>query len=203
MKIMGAVAGLPTPAADWAQTDPERADYIRNKPDLEAIRSLAAEGKALAEEALPRTGGTVTGDLTMAGELAMGGNRVTGLGAPEDLSDAATKAYADGKTQFFSVTLSAQGWENQRQSVAASGVTSGNSTHVFAAPAAETPEQYAAYLDSGIYCAEKVSGTLTFVCDSVPAMDLTVHIALFADGGSFATSPGEPEQLPDAEEEAF
>lgn len=190
MKIMGAVAGLPTPAADWAQTDPERADYIRNKPDVEAIRSLAAEGKALAEEALPRAGGTVTGNLSM------GGNRVTGLGAPEDLSDAATKAYADGKTQFFSVTLSAQGWADQRQSVAAPGVTSGNSTHVFAAPAAETPEQYAAYLDSGVYCASKGSGTLTFVCDSVPAMDLTVHIALFADGGSFATSPGEPEQLP-------
>lgn len=197
MKIMGAVAGLPTPAADWAQTDPERADYIRNKPDVAAIRSLAAEGKALAEEALPRAGGTVTGNLSM------GGNRVTGLGAPEDLGDAATKAYVDGKTQFFSVTLSAQGWADQRQSVAAPGVTSGNSTHVFAAPAAETPEQYAAYLDSGIYCASKGSGTLTFVCDSVPAMDLTVSIALFADGGSFATSPGEPEQLPNAEEEAF
>lgn len=143
------------------------------------------------------------GSQAMIGNLAMDGNRVTGLGTPENDGDAATKGYVDGKTQFFSVTLSAQGWADQRQSVAAPGVTSGNSTHVFAAPAAETPEQYAAYLDSGIYCAEKVSGTLTFVCDSVPAMDLTVHIALFADGGSFATSPGEPEQLPDAEEEAF
>ena len=197
MKIMGAVAGLPTPAADWAQTDPERSDYIHNKPDVEAIRSLAAEGKALAEEALPRAGGTVTGDI------AMGGNRVTGLGAPVELEDAATKAYADGKIQFFSVTLSAQGWAEQRQSVAAPGVTAGNATHVFAAPAAESGEGYAAYLDCGVHCAEKGSGTLTFACDSVPDMDLTVHVALFADGGSFATSPGETEQLPDAEEGAF
>ena len=44
MKIMGAVAGLPTPAADCAQTDPDRSDYIHNKPDVEAIRLLAAEG---------------------------------------------------------------------------------------------------------------------------------------------------------------
>lgn len=109
----------------------------------------------------------------------------------------------DGKTQFFSVTLSAQGWAEQRQSVAAPGVTAGNATHVFAAPAAESVEGYAAYLDCGVYCAEKGSGTLTFVCDSVPDMDLTVHVALFADGGSFAPPPGETEQLPDAEEGAF
>ena len=164
---------------------------------MEAIRFLAAEGKALAEEALPRAGGTVTGNLSM------GGNRVTGLGAPVELEDAATKAYADGKTQFFSVTLSAQGWAEQRQSVAAPGVTAGNATHVFAAPAAESGEGYAAYLDCGVTCVAKGSGTLTFICDSVPDMDLTVHVALFADGGSFATSPGETEQLPDAEEGAF
>lgn len=179
---------------EYLETHPTITDATLTKADF------AADAKAVGDainNVLPKSGGQMTGAIDM------GGNRVTGLGAPEDLSDAATKAYADGKTQFFSVTLSAQGWAEQRQSVAAPGVTAGNATHVFAAPAAESWEGYAAYLDCGVYCAEKGSGTLTFICDSVPDMDLTVHIALFADGGSFATSPGEPEQLPDAEEEAF
>ena len=164
---------------------------------LVTSEEMQAAIASVMDEALLKGGGT------MEGPIAMGGNRVTGLGAPVELEDAATKAYADGKTQFFSVTLSAQGWAEQRQSVAAPGVTAGNSTHVFAAPAAESGEGYAAYLDCGVYCAEKGSGTLTFVCDSVPDMDLTVHVALFADGGSFVPSPGETEQLPDAEQEAF
>lgn len=94
------------------------------------------------------------------------------------ITDAYTKTEADGKTRFFFVTLSADGWVNQRQSVAATGVTAGNATHVFAAPSTESAEQYTTYLDSGIYCAEQGRDTLTFACDSVPAIDLTVSIAL-------------------------
>ena len=50
MSIMGAAAGLPGPGADWAQTDPNRVDFIRNKPDVEAVKALAQEGKTLAEK---------------------------------------------------------------------------------------------------------------------------------------------------------
>ena len=98
MSIMGTAVGLPTPTADWAQTDSGKADFIRNKPDVDAIRTLAQEGKTLAENALPKSGGTMTGTLNMGAEIAMGGNKVTGLGAPEDDGDAANKAYVDGKT---------------------------------------------------------------------------------------------------------
>ena len=38
---------------------------------------------------LPKSGGAMTGDI------AMGGNRITDMGAPEDSADAATKGYAD------------------------------------------------------------------------------------------------------------
>ncbi|MGN1015810.1 MAG: BppU family phage baseplate upper protein, partial [Faecousia sp.] len=88
-------------------------EYLGNHPTITDAtltkEDFAADAKAVGDalkNMLPKSGGVMSGDLSM------GGNRVTGLGAPEDLGDAATKAYADGKTQFFSVTLSAQGWED-------------------------------------------------------------------------------------------
>ena len=35
-KIIGNTTATPTPVSDWAQTDPMKADYIKNKPNLDA-----------------------------------------------------------------------------------------------------------------------------------------------------------------------
>lgn len=48
-------------------------------------------------ESLLKSGGTMTGTLTMGAEIAMGGNKVTGLGTPTEDTDAVTKGYADNK----------------------------------------------------------------------------------------------------------
>ena len=34
---MGNIVGLPSPRSDWNQTDETKADYIKNKPDIEAL----------------------------------------------------------------------------------------------------------------------------------------------------------------------
>lgn len=36
-KIIGITAGTPVPQADWEQTDSNKADYIKNKPDLSKL----------------------------------------------------------------------------------------------------------------------------------------------------------------------
>jgi hypothetical protein len=36
IKIMGNTVGVPNPRSDWRQTDPTKADYIKNKPDIES-----------------------------------------------------------------------------------------------------------------------------------------------------------------------
>jgi len=53
------------------------------------VKSRIEAVETTANAALPAAGGTVTGNL------AMSGNKVTGLGTPTDSSDAATKSYVD------------------------------------------------------------------------------------------------------------
>ena len=38
-KIIGNITATPYPRPDWNQTDETKADYIKNKPDIEAIKS--------------------------------------------------------------------------------------------------------------------------------------------------------------------
>ena len=107
MSIMGNVAGLGAVQPDWAQADEKRADFIRNKPDIGGIEQNVEAVGALAEAALPKAGGNMTGDIVM------GGCRVRGLSAPEADGDAATKAYVDGaavKPLFLELLLPADSW---------------------------------------------------------------------------------------------
>ena len=47
-KIIGDIAGVPNPKSDWAQNDERKADYIKNKPDLDVF-SNALKGTASGE----------------------------------------------------------------------------------------------------------------------------------------------------------
>lgn len=104
MSIMGNVVGVPTPRADWAQTDPAKADFIRNKPDLTTLDQGIGNTMAVARAALPKSGGTMTG------ELDMGGCPLSGLPAPREARDAVTKEYADGKHKYLTIHVPASGW---------------------------------------------------------------------------------------------
>lgn len=58
MKMIGNMIGNPVPRPDWNQTRSTAADYIKNKPDIDAIA-------AKANNALPKTGGDVEGNLSV------------------------------------------------------------------------------------------------------------------------------------------
>ena len=100
-KITG--VGTPTATADAATkgyVDTSIANLIDTAPGtLDTLNELAA---ALGDD--PNFATTVTNEIatkvakagdTMSGNLAMGGNKVTGLGAPTLSGDAATKTYVD------------------------------------------------------------------------------------------------------------
>ena len=178
MSIMGNVAGLGAVQPDWAQTDEKRADFIRNKPDIGGIEQNVEAVGALAEAALPRSGGT------MAGHIAMGGSRVTGLGEPEADTDAATKAYVDSvleKSAFLEVALPAAGWTGSgpyAQRVYSAGIRSADRPHwgvLYSGDRAARVAQKEAF--ALVDDLETEEGYLAFTCfEEKPGVDLTVQL---------------------------
>lgn len=176
MKIRGNTVSTSGKRPDYSQSDPGKSDYILNKPDVEAVKALAQEGKTLAEKALPKTGGTMTGPI------AMGGSRVTGLGEPEDAGDGATKGYVDGKHFLASVSLPAAGWAGDAapytQTVAVPGILETDRPHygvIYSGTAEEKGLQKEGFalvddLDTGL-------NSVMFTClEEKPEVDLTVQL---------------------------
>jgi hypothetical protein len=79
------------------------------KGAAEGVATLDTDSKIPIEQIptlsyLPLGGGTVTG------AVAMGGNKITGLGTPTDAADAVTKGYTDSLVHFTSTSGSVPSW---------------------------------------------------------------------------------------------
>lgn len=135
-----------------------------------------------AMQSLPKSGGTMQGDINMDGHA------VTGLDNPVSDGDAVNKAYFDStleeliksgtefinsKKKAVTVTLPAAGWAENGQSVNVGGVTAGNTILV-----GYSPDSFESYSDAGIRCTEQGAGTLTFVCESTPDADVNVNVVI-------------------------
>lgn len=73
------------------------------------------------------------------------------------------------------VTLSANAWSGNSQTINISNVTAGSLVTVAPVP---TSQNRTAYLESGVYCSAQGAGTLTFVCEDVPSINLNVNIQI-------------------------
>ena len=174
MSIMGNVTGLGAVQPDWTQTDEKRADYIRNKPDLSGIETAqdtAASAKTLAEAALPKSGGKMTGAINM------GSKKITSLAMPTNDSDAANTSYVDGKRIEGACTLTASGWTNGAQTVTSSRVYATDMPHWCAVYSSDTNTREAekeafALVDE----LETRDGAFVFRCfGDVPRVALTIQ----------------------------
>lgn len=157
MIIRGNTVGTTMPRADYAETNPKSAAYIKNKPD-EAIQkaqktaddAVTAAGNAqtaadnaqtaadnaqtaadnaqnTANDALPKAGGTMTGDIVM------GGKQITDLADPTENAHAANKGYVDEKRKVFTTTLTVNDWEGDKapytQRIGIEGILSTDTPH--------------------------------------------------------------------------
>ena len=129
----------------------------------------------------PSTIGAVAmdGSSTMTGALNMGGNQVTNIAKPSADADAANKGYVDGKRSSVAVALTASGWADNLQTVNVDGVTADVTQSDVMASADPADDNYAAYGESGVRLYAQLDGAVTFKCDSVPSVDLTVNVMVF------------------------
>lgn len=133
--------------------------------------------------ALPAAGGT------MSGNIAMGGNKVTGLGAPSDNADAANKSYVDTsltsvKTVSVSATLTVAGWTGSApyvQSVTITGLTDAKKAMAYPVYGSGTATNLALKEACGMVSFASRSGsTLTFTClEDKPTVDIPVTVEVY------------------------
>lgn len=133
--------------------------------------------------ALPTTGGTMTGDI------AMSGNKVTGLGAPSDNADAANKSYVDTalngvKTVSVSATLTAAGWTGSApyvQSVTITGMTDAKKAMAYPVYGSDTSANIALKEACGMVSYASRSGSvLTFTClEDKPTVAIPITVEVY------------------------
>lgn len=133
--------------------------------------------------ALAASGGTMTGDI------AMSGNKVTGLGTPSDNADAANKGYVDTalngvKTVSVSATLTVAGWTGSApyaQSVTITGLTDAKKAMAYPVYGSDTPTNVALKEACGMVSFASRSGSvLTFTClEDKPAVNIPITVEVY------------------------
>lgn len=73
----------------------------------------------------------------------------------------------------ITVTLTAEGWSNNAQTVTAAGVTASNTVIVSPVPSAMSD-----YVGGGIVCTAQGANTLTFECDTTPTSAIDVNVVI-------------------------
>jgi hypothetical protein len=179
--ITGNGATTGAPRSDYSQTDPAKADYIRNKPDsdIRKAQATADSAKEIAEAALPKTGGKMTGGVDL------GGNGITNLADPTGDAHAANKGYVDTKVAGAhleaQVTVTASGWSAAApytQAVNVNGILATDRVHwgvVYSGDAENMIAQKEAF--AMVDDLDSAAGKVTFTCfEEKPDVDLTIQL---------------------------
>ena len=115
--------------------------------------------------------------MTMQGPINMNGQKLTGIPAPVSDDDAVnwgSVKNAQGQHQNKVITLSASKWSNKQQTVSVEGLSEDDT--VFSTPDASSRELY---VESNVKLSAQGEGTLTYVCEEVPASNLTINVSYF------------------------
>ncbi len=123
---------------------------------------------------------------TMTGNLAMGGNKISGLGTPTDDGDATTKKfvtdYVNAKTKLFNVVLTVNDWEGDKapykQTIGVEGILGTDRPHYGPVYSEDTTTMLAekeafSFVDD----LDTADGSVTFTCfEDKPETNVTVQM---------------------------
>lgn len=144
---------------------------------INLVEGLTEELKSMKTECgekLSKSGGTMTGPI------AMGGSTVTGLAAPTDPSDAATRAYVDGRRFTATATLG-DAWSDAApytQTLAVPGLLETDTPHIAPVYDSDPATALAQREAWAMVCqADAGAGSLTFTCfEDRPAAAIPLQI---------------------------
>lgn len=167
MIVRGNPVGATVPRADYGETDAAKSSFIRNKPD-EAIQKAQKTADDVASAALYKSGGAMTGPLTVL--------------TPTEDGHAASKGYVDtyvgSKHVSGQVTLPASGWSASApytQSVALEGILAADCPHYGVVYSGNWEAEKEAF--SLVDKLETGENTLTFTCyEEKPECDLILQL---------------------------
>lgn len=174
-RIIGDVATTTVPRPDYNQTDPEKGDFIKNKP-TELIESI----RKTANAAMPKAGGKFTG------EVDMNENKIVNVPAPEKDTDAVNKKFVtdqiDNTHLSKTVTATVAGWTGDSapytQTIAVEGVMETDNPHycvVYSEDADTRQAEKEAF--SLVDELETADGSITFTCfEDKPEVDLNIQL---------------------------
>ena len=177
------VQGIATEAkttAEGAQTAAGNAMSKANEAmaAAESVQTTATNAKTTAETAQTTANSAKT---TAENAQTAAGNAMTAASNAQTRAETAesnAKAYADSRHINGTVTLKYNSWVNNAQTVSFSGVTADiTKTDVYAYPA-PADDNYAAYVESGVRPYAQGDNTITFKCEDVPAVNLTVNVSV-------------------------
>lgn len=162
-------------AAQSKATSAQATADTANATAEEAIE-IANEAKSNTENVLTTKGGT------MAGNLNMGGYKITVAGDPTDDLDLVTKKYVDEKYLFLEVTLSASGWAGSAapytQTVIVSEILETDRPH-FGPVYSSNNDTMLAEMEAWamVVDLETHDGYVVFTCpEEMPATELTIQM---------------------------
>lgn len=169
MIIRGNTVGTTVPRADYGQTDESQSTFIFNKPDaaIQKAQQTADSGKQTAEAALARSGGAMTGHVTVL--------------APTADMHPATRKYVDGKHAVFVVNLAANGWTGNGpyvQTVAVEGILSTDQPHY--SPVYDANQETRLAQKEAFACVDDLDtadGSVTFTCfEDKPEVNIPIQM---------------------------
>jgi hypothetical protein len=171
--IQGNIFTTTHPQADYGQTDSTKADFIKNKPDaaIAKAQSTADSAKGTAEAALARSGGDMTGHMTVL--------------EPAQDANPATKKYVDGVVanthMTAQVTLPASGWSSTApftQTVAVEGILATDQPHISPVYSTTLATAISQKENWAMVCkAVTENGSITFTCfEDKPTVNIPVQM---------------------------
>lgn len=164
--------------ADDAALDSFNAQLDATQALVDAANAQAAAENAqdTADAALPKTGGTMTGDVTMSGK------KITGLGDPTNDGDVVHKKYVDEKRKLFNCVLTVNDWVGDKapytQTIGIEGILGTDRPH-YGPVYSENTETALAEKEAWALVddLDTADGSVTFTCfDDKPEVNVAIQM---------------------------